>query len=176
MVRATVILVTECYDDEGFFVVCPFCDSPLEPYSTFYDDYVDENWLCLCRCEKYLMCKFLETGDDDKCTIKMSPEEVQAVCKKYDLCYTEGETRGYKVAVLKLKFVLPHDQILDGDICEDVRRAYIDKSGTRGLHITEECFSLNEPDVDLSHDGVNVGYVGECSECGEEYTSTFWGD
>lgn len=178
MVRATVILVTEGYGDEDFFIVCPFCDSPVKPFSLSYDDYVDKNWLCFSSCGKYLMCKFLETGDDDECTIKMSTEEVQAVCKKYNVCYKEGESRGYKVGVLKLKFVLPSDQIHDevDDICEDVRSAYNDKSGARGLHITGECFSLNEPDVDLRHDGCDVGYVGECSECGEEYTSHFWGD
>lgn len=188
MVRATVIITAECtFCEEEMRVICPFCDSLVDMYSVDYDDYVSDNWVYYCECgHEHFICKFLEEDatarneSPDECTIQLSPEEVKAVCEKKNLGYEEY-FRAYRVGVLKLKFVLPEEQIPDDveDIDGDVRAAYTDETFTRGFHI-DECFSLNEARTKthnaLRHDGCNLGYVGECSECGQEYISTIWGD
>lgn len=182
MVRATVIITTE-YCNEEMSIICPFCDSVVGEYSYFYNDYVSENWVYFCECGGgHFVCKFLEEdakGPDD-CTIKLTSDEVKAICEKNNLGY-EDYFRGYQMGILKLKFILPTEQIPDNveSVADDVCAAYMDKSFTRGCHL-DECFSLNEArtkaDNDLHHDGCDLGYVGECSECGQEYISNVWGD
>lgn len=187
MVRATVIIINDpdtpdvdYYSDEDMNVICPFCDSVLDINSIFYNDYVSDNWAYFCNCgEGHLICRYLETESDD-CSIKMDPEEVKAICEKYKLGY-EKYYRGYQMGVLKLNFVLPDEQMPDINECNyaGVYAAYIDKSNTYGFHL-DECFSLNEAREEigncLSHDGKYVGYVGECTECGQEYSAVIWGD
>lgn len=204
MVRATVIIPhkKERYCDARMTIICPFCDSVLDDNDIFYHDYVSDNWVYFCKCDGglsgalgagHFICQYLET-ENDECSIKMDPEEVKSVCEKYNLGYKKY-FRGYRMGILKLKFVLPAEQIpdtidecdSDGDgisvdeyNCPDlIRAAYTDKSNTRGFQL-DGCYSLNEAREktgnSLCHDGSYLGYIGECTECGEEYTAVIWGD
>ena len=191
MVRAT--LIWDGGDDKygELYVVCPFCKSLIQHEHVDYDSYIYANCQYWCDgcIDEYFICltgnfgrQLLgeDVGGSNECTIEIDNEEARAICER-EKVYGKG-LRVFSAGVLKLKFALPYDQFSHDEtnvLDDEVRAAFTDESRKKGVHF-KGSFSLNmaefKEDVDLRHDGCELGYVGDCSECGHEYTSTISGD
>lgn len=174
------------FDD--LHVICPFCDLLVEEYRVDYDDYVGDNCFVYCQCRSdFLLCttgtlrqefgwKPDESPECD-CTEQMNSDEVSAVCKKFGI---DEPARGYRAGVLKLVFVLPSEHIPDTEDEDEYIRAAYDGTIKGGYRLNDSCFTLNQARKmtgdRLAHDGILLGYAGECSECGKVYVSSVSGD
>jgi len=211
MVQAIIIKpYHECCDIR--YIFCPLCNRIIPGDGAFeMDDYVGNNCLFWCNnCKEILVCPTgcnsydctFDDLDTHECSVRLSDIELKELC---DGKQCEGKQLiskdvvvGYKIGVLKINYILPHEHYENDDISEEDMKLKLEKYiqerekqlefsmeeqnlMKKGFHLPGEGYaSLNEirnvTNNRLEHDGMTLYYSGSCSNCSKQYSGYIWGD
>lgn len=176
------IVINDGGDNPG---ICGFCHQVVE--SPVCDDYYDRCvWFYCENCDRTSILCFDYNDNKGKCARKMNREQFGAYCKKYQIGDYEdiidnwdSDCEAYLAYPLHLNYLVPHqdyDKYSDDLFEDDDYEAFMKLNESSKYKVNAKYLEDTPKSVDISHDGVMLGFIGTCRGCKKTHMGSIWGD